>query len=112
MRQRARLAVPVQLHNGLRGARVRKVIVLLAVVAAVVALVSGGKTTGNDGPVAGGHDTITPATERRHQHGVMRYTVAERVLIDSVDVAAGKAMQATASPDGVYEQRTSREWCG
>src|SRR4051794_21650082 len=58
-----------------------------------------------------GYPVGAPAKKHHPRHVTMHYTASERLLIDSVDIAAGKAMQAAASPDGVFEHRTAQDWC-
>jgi hypothetical protein len=41
----------------------------------------------------------------------LKLRATERLLIQAADVAAGKAMQAALSDDGLYEGRTAGEWC-
>jgi hypothetical protein len=82
---------------------------LLASVFVVILVVAAVARSG-DGHAAGAAHS-SPASVHRKHHLVMRYTGSERLLIDSVDIAAGKAMQAANSPDGLFERRTSQEWC-
>jgi hypothetical protein len=90
----------------------RKVIGSLAILGVIAAIASGG-TTGNSGPVAAGASP-SRALDAHHapsKRRTMHYSLAERLLVDSADVAAGKAMSAAASPDGLFERQTSQEWC-
>jgi hypothetical protein len=87
-----------------------KAIGSLAILGVIAAIASGG-TTGDSGPVAAGASP-SRAHDAPRKRLTMHYTLGERLLIDSVDVAAGKAMKAAASPDGLFERRTAQEWCG
>lgn len=83
----------------------------LALIIIVVLVVWGVAAQGHSSQSQG---AVTRASSpvKRHPRKTMHYTAAEHLLIDSVDIAAGKAMQAAGSPDGLYERRTSQEWCG
>jgi hypothetical protein len=82
---------------------------VLAVVAVVV-LVAWGVAANTHSAPAQAPQPHAATAHRSHRPSV-RYTATERLLIDSVDIAAGKAMQASMSPDGLYERRSSQEWC-
>jgi hypothetical protein len=75
----------------------------------VVLVVWGVAANTHSAPVA--PQQVPQAATKHPPRPTVHYTRTERLLIDSVDIAAGKAMQATASPDGLYERRSSQEWC-
>lgn len=87
----------------------RALLASLFVIVLVVAAVARG---GDDQADGASHSSDHRSARPHRHHVVVRYTAPERMLIDSIDIAAGKAMQAASSPDGLFERRSSQEWCG
>jgi hypothetical protein len=81
----------------------------LAVVVVAVLVVWSVAANTHSGPSQ--QQPVQHAAAKHPPRPTIHYTRSERLLIDSVDIAAGKAMQAAASPSGLYERRTSQEWC-
>src|SRR3954471_1206238 len=88
-----------------------RLLIPLAVFAGIVFLLTGGHSSGNGGSISGPDRSVSLATHQRARRPVMHYDAGQRMVIDSMDIAAGKANLAISSPTGVFERRTVDEWC-